>query len=150
MSIDFFRHVHALKSPTWRVSVQTKLQPRRWQAHVSVDRLVGAAATVQVFSSIHHDRLDYFVLVAMSSPLLRLHPQWLARSSSRRPASPRRVRYLTQGPEPAKSSRSPHAQFYSDLVPGMVPVALLGSAVYLVSDCLLHVFMCISFCSSRA
>ncbi|ETW84325.1 hypothetical protein HETIRDRAFT_28617, partial [Heterobasidion irregulare TC 32-1] len=24
-----------------------------------------------------------------------------------------------------------HAQFYSDLVPGMIPIALLGSAVYM-------------------
>ncbi|PCH41413.1 hypothetical protein WOLCODRAFT_59599, partial [Wolfiporia cocos MD-104 SS10] len=29
------------------------------------------------------------------------------------------------------SDKSRHAQFYSDLVPGMIPIALLGSAVYL-------------------
>jgi len=33
---------------------------------------------------------------------------------------------------PARPSR--HAQFYSDLVPAMIPVALLGSAVYMVRD----------------
>jgi hypothetical protein len=37
---------------------------------------------------------------------------------------------------------SRHAQFYSDLVPAMVPVALLGSAVYmglqLLQTCLAH------------
>ncbi|KAI0049570.1 hypothetical protein FA95DRAFT_1556655 [Auriscalpium vulgare] len=31
----------------------------------------------------------------------------------------------------AQEPRSPHARFYSDLVPGMIPVALLGSAVYI-------------------
>ncbi|KAH9844039.1 uncharacterized protein C8Q71DRAFT_731004, partial [Rhodofomes roseus] len=33
----------------------------------------------------------------------------------------------------SSSDKSPsrHAQFYSDLIPGMIPVALLGSAVYL-------------------
>ena len=46
--------------------------------------------------------------------------------------SARTARYSSQGPNPAKSTRSPHAQFYSDLVPGMIPIALLGSAVYLV------------------
>ncbi|KAI0080762.1 hypothetical protein K474DRAFT_1657603 [Panus rudis PR-1116 ss-1] len=30
-----------------------------------------------------------------------------------------------------KSPPSPHAHFYSDLVPGMIPIALLGSAVYM-------------------
>jgi len=29
------------------------------------------------------------------------------------------------------SEKSAHAQWYSDLLPGMLPVALLGSAVYL-------------------
>jgi hypothetical protein len=33
----------------------------------------------------------------------------------------------------AASGKSAHAQWYSDLLPGMIPVALLGSAVYLVS-----------------
>ncbi|KAK0498481.1 hypothetical protein EDD18DRAFT_90653 [Armillaria luteobubalina] len=40
----------------------------------------------------------------------------------RRPLAVRR-RYSTQ--------RSPHAQWYADLLPAMVPIALLGSAVYL-------------------
>jgi hypothetical protein len=33
---------------------------------------------------------------------------------------------------PTRPSR--HAQFYSDLVPAMIPVALLGSAVYMVRE----------------
>lgn len=33
-----------------------------------------------------------------------------------------------------EQQRSPHAQFYSDLVPGMIPIALLGSAVYMVRN----------------
>jgi len=33
--------------------------------------------------------------------------------------------------EQHKKRASPHAQFYSDLVPGMIPIALLGSALYL-------------------
>lgn len=35
---------------------------------------------------------------------------------------------------------SRHALFYSDLVPGMIPVALLGSAIYLVRLLCLPVF----------
>ncbi|KAI0921539.1 hypothetical protein AcW2_006479 [Taiwanofungus camphoratus] len=31
----------------------------------------------------------------------------------------------------ASPTPSRHAQFYSDLVPGMIPIALLGSAIYL-------------------
>ncbi|KAF9821441.1 hypothetical protein IEO21_00687 [Rhodonia placenta] len=42
---------------------------------------------------------------------------------------------FTSSPGAAKNTDpSRHAQFYSDLVPGMIPVALLGSAVYLVSQ----------------
>jgi len=33
--------------------------------------------------------------------------------------------------ELASSSKSAHAQWYSDLLPSMIPVALLGSVVYL-------------------
>ncbi|KAI0786351.1 hypothetical protein C8Q75DRAFT_808345 [Abortiporus biennis] len=49
--------------------------------------------------------------------------------------SPRRP-YSTSGelptpPTPPPKQPSPHAQFYSDLVPAMIPIALLGSAVYL-------------------
>jgi hypothetical protein len=33
----------------------------------------------------------------------------------------------------ASTTPSPHAQVYNSLIPGMLPVALLGSAVYLVS-----------------
>ena len=36
----------------------------------------------------------------------------------------------TDSGHPGRPSR--HAQFYSDLVPAMIPVALLGSAVYMV------------------
>lgn len=156
MSIDFSRHVHALKSATWRCLCPDSGQSWNFDAGMPTClSIVQSARRLPCSSSPRSTTsgltvVDFFVLVAMSSSLLRLHPQSLARSSSFRPTSSQRVRYSTQGPEPAKSSRSPHAQFYSDLVPGMVPVALLGSAIYLVSDCLLHVLMCISFCSSRA
>ncbi|KII95357.1 hypothetical protein PLICRDRAFT_97297 [Plicaturopsis crispa FD-325 SS-3] len=50
------------------------------------------------------------------------------------PAYRRSVRnrrlYSTGGEHPT-STKSAHAQFYSDLVPAMIPVAILGSAVYL-------------------
>lgn len=42
-----------------------------------------------------------------------------------------------KGSDPyAKGSkdRSPHAQWYADTVPAMIPIALLGSAVYFVSN----------------
>ncbi|KZT12970.1 uncharacterized protein LAESUDRAFT_710091 [Laetiporus sulphureus 93-53] len=39
--------------------------------------------------------------------------------------------YSTSGGASDHPGPSRHAQFYSDLVPGMIPVALLGSAVYL-------------------
>ncbi|TFK56084.1 hypothetical protein OE88DRAFT_1652680 [Heliocybe sulcata] len=29
------------------------------------------------------------------------------------------------------SEKSPHAQWYSDIVPGMIPVAILGSTIYM-------------------
>lgn len=39
-----------------------------------------------------------------------------------------------KGKEKAKASeKSPHARWYADIVPAMIPVALLGSAVYVVS-----------------
>src|SRR5712671_454543 len=44
--------------------------------------------------------------------------------------SPRRWLHQAESERPARPSR--HAQFYSDLVPAMIPVALLGSAVYMV------------------
>ena len=34
--------------------------------------------------------------------------------------------------QPATPPKSGHAQWYSDVVPAMVPIFLLGSAVYLV------------------
>lgn len=42
------------------------------------------------------------------------------------------LRRLYSSPPPPRSQASGHAHFYSDLLPGMLPVALLGSAVYLV------------------
>lgn len=47
---------------------------------------------------------------------------------SRRPCAPARRPYSTEHPEPKK--RSAHAQWYAEMLPGMAPVALLGSAVY--------------------
>ncbi|KIL00363.1 hypothetical protein PAXRUDRAFT_821735 [Paxillus rubicundulus Ve08.2h10] len=34
-------------------------------------------------------------------------------------------------PTPTPTPRSGHAEFYASMLPGMIPVALLGSAVYL-------------------
>lgn len=42
---------------------------------------------------------------------------------------PRRLYSSTQQAPPKPPS--PHGQFYSELVPGMLPIALLGSAVYM-------------------
>jgi hypothetical protein len=39
---------------------------------------------------------------------------------------------------PSGAQKSGHALWYADMVPGMIPVALLGSAVYLVSMHRLH------------
>lgn len=83
-----------------------------------------------------------------------------ARSRRRGPAlhlmPPRPPSYLWRRPLPSTHARlalpsrpysastpktpSRHALFYSDLVPGMIPVALLGSAIYLVRLLCLPVF----------
>ena len=62
-------------------------------------------------------------------------PHWRAiptrRTRPNRGYQPSAGRWLhTDSGHPGRPSR--HAQFYSDLVPAMIPVALLGSAVYLV------------------
>lgn len=41
-------------------------------------------------------------------------------------------RYSAGSGEASRKNPSPHAQFYSSLLPDMVPIAILGSAVYLV------------------
>lgn len=45
-------------------------------------------------------------------------------------AVPRR-RYSTENAQ--TKGPSPHGQFYSSMLPDMIPIAILGSAVYLVS-----------------
>ena len=56
---------------------------------------------------------------------------WATRSKSRYHLSSTRAHWLhTDSGRPRRPSR--HAQFYSELVPAMMPVALLGSAVYMV------------------
>jgi len=62
-------------------------------------------------------------------------------SAARRPCAPvikpHRSRWFSeQPPRPPPAgvnppAKSPHAQFYSDLLPAMIPVALVGSAVYI-------------------
>ena len=47
-------------------------------------------------------------------------------------AAPRRVRARPLSSQAAPPTPSRHAQFYTDYVAGMIPVALLGSAVYIV------------------
>lgn len=66
-------------------------------------------------------------------PHWRAFPTRLTRSNCGRQPSTRHWLH-TDGGHPGRPSR--HAQFYSDLVPAMIPVALLGSAVYLVRICL--------------
>jgi hypothetical protein len=63
----------------------------------------------------------------MSVPRI-LHCRGLA--SRRRSSQPSTRRFVHRG-DSGSHGPSRHAQFYSDLVPAMVPVALLGSAVYM-------------------
>ncbi|KAL6299112.1 hypothetical protein BKA93DRAFT_830157 [Sparassis latifolia] len=51
-------------------------------------------------------------------------------SPSRASPTAASARAYTTG-APSKPALSRHAHFYSDLVPGMIPIALLGSAIYL-------------------
>ena len=46
--------------------------------------------------------------------------------------APRRVRARPLSSQAAPPTLSRHAQFYTDYVAGMIPIALLGSAVYIV------------------
>jgi|ERR1700722_14262290 len=54
----------------------------------------------------------------------------LLRASARKPGSTFRPSYSTSSSGP----RSRHAQWYADILPAMIPIAILGSAVYLVSS----------------
>ncbi|TFK76075.1 hypothetical protein BDN72DRAFT_831519 [Pluteus cervinus] len=45
--------------------------------------------------------------------------------------TPPLVRSVHNAP-PTPAKKSPHGQWYSDVVPSMIPIFLLGSAVYLV------------------
>jgi len=47
-------------------------------------------------------------------------------ATRRRSSQPSTRRFVHRGDGPSR-----HAQFYSDLLPAMIPVALLGSAVYM-------------------
>jgi hypothetical protein len=67
------------------------------------------------------------------------------RQFSAQPAPQRRWRTYTTGS--ADRPKSPHAQWYADIVPAMIPIALLGSAVYLVRFMVLIRFICL--CRSR-
>ena len=55
---------------------------------------------------------------------------------TRKSAQPSTRRFVHQG-DSGSHGPSRHAQFYSDLVPAMIPVALLGSAVYMVCQLIL-------------
>lgn len=66
----------------------------------------------------------------MTLALVRRH---VARSQTRR-APGRRLNSSQAGGAEGKQ-RSAHGQWYADMLPGMVPVALLGSAVYMVRFC---------------
>ncbi|KAI0003000.1 hypothetical protein BJV74DRAFT_764888 [Russula compacta] len=54
---------------------------------------------------------------------------WRALTTRSKQLSTRRWQHADSGYHRRRPSR--HAQFYSDLVPAMIPVALLGSAVYM-------------------
>ncbi|KAH9179959.1 hypothetical protein EDB89DRAFT_1924148 [Lactarius sanguifluus] len=56
-------------------------------------------------------------------------PHWRGLVTRRRSSQLSTRRFAHRGGDGHGPSR--HAQFYSDLVPAMVPVALLGSAVYM-------------------
>ncbi|KAF8268312.1 hypothetical protein EI94DRAFT_1728271 [Lactarius quietus] len=57
---------------------------------------------------------------------------WISRRGlvTRRPSQLSTRRFAHRG-DSGSHGPSRHAQFYSDLVPAMIPVALLGSAVYM-------------------
>jgi len=57
---------------------------------------------------------------------------WHQISVTARTRTPVRLPSNSRGySQPASAGKTAHAQWYSDLLPGMIPVALLGSAVYL-------------------
>ncbi|KAH9062091.1 hypothetical protein EDB87DRAFT_1609279 [Lactarius vividus] len=58
-------------------------------------------------------------------------PHWRGLVTRRRSSHLSTRRFVHSGSDGGSHGPSRHAQFYSDLVPAMVPVALLGSAVYM-------------------
>ncbi|KAI9466765.1 hypothetical protein BJY52DRAFT_1111116 [Lactarius psammicola] len=56
---------------------------------------------------------------------------WRSLATRRRSSQPSTRRFVHRGGDSGSHEPSRHAQFYSDLLPAMVPVALLGSAVYM-------------------
>jgi hypothetical protein len=76
--------------------------------------------------NIHWPRLGPFFVPERVSRWRALAP-----SSTYHPSA-RRCLHANSGHRPSR-----HAQFYSDLIPAMIPVALLGSAVYMVRQLLL-------------
>ena len=58
----------------------------------------------------------------------------VTRSTPRRHHKPSTSRRWLHGDSENPTRPNRHAQFYSDLVPAMIPVALLGSAVYMVRN----------------
>src|SRR6266852_2220180 len=81
--------------------------------------------------------LDTFFRLLLRRMLLHWRTvSWATRSRSGYQRSTTQCRYWlhTDSAHPRRPSR--HAQFYSELVPAMIPVALLGSAVYMVRSSL--------------
>ncbi|THH08549.1 hypothetical protein EW146_g8954 [Bondarzewia mesenterica] len=62
---------------------------------------------------------------------LRLWRHTLRCKPSSAPSSRCRQFSTAQRLQQAQDKPASHAQFYSELVPGMIPIALLGSAVYI-------------------
>ena len=111
--------------------------PKRWHRLITLARGGVARPTATTTPSRPHVRPfsqgnDHSPSNTRYCTLLyvRRMPHWRA-IPTRRGYQPSAGRWLhTDSGHPGRPSR--HAQFYSDLVPAMIPVALLGSAVYLV------------------
>lgn len=103
-----------------------------WRPALSVSRNFSSRAWQQILYMSHHHRLTSIVTVTV---LRSARHQTNSSVSTARTRTPGRSQSNSRAYSQTASSsgKSAHAQWYSDLLPGMIPVALLGSVVYLVS-----------------
>ena len=105
----------SLSVPRIHVLKQVETSPNESGRKIKIGRL-RYRATVLVTStncwSLHHSSL----------------PTMMRRRSLARPWQ-HQLRVYSQG-----SAKSRHAQWYADIVPGMIPIALIGSTVYMVRE----------------